>query len=172
MSTLTAPDVRQPAIRRFAAAHPIAAFLATTFLVAYPSMLLVALAVRGVVPGAGLLSRLPIPPDEVAGLLLTLGGLLPSALCVTWAADGRQGVRQLFRRVIQWRFGWGWWLVILTGVPLLTVTSGLLLGDSLREVDLVRFVPAQVSLLLVNLLVVNLWEEAAWAGVVQTRLAR
>jgi uncharacterized protein len=63
-------------------------------------------------------------------------------------------------------------LVILTALPLLTVASGLLLGDSLRRFDPVRLVLQQLPLLLVNLLLVNLWEEMAWAGIMQTRLER
>jgi uncharacterized protein len=69
------------------------------FLIAYPLMLLVAAAAHGLIPGAGLLGRLPVPPDEVAGLLLMLGGLLPATLYVTWATEGRSGIVRLLRRV-------------------------------------------------------------------------
>lgn len=172
MSTLTVPGVRRSALRRFTMAHPTAAFLTMTFLLAYPLMSLTALAAHGLIPGDGLLARLPVPADEVAGLLLTLGGLFPAALYVTWATDGRPGVIRLVRRILHWRFSLRWWLIVLTALPLLTVASGLLLGDSLRSVDPVRLVLAQVPLLLVNLLLVNLWEETAWAGVIQTRLER
>ena len=66
-----------------------------------------------VIPGYRLIDRLPIPPDELSGLLLTWFALLPAALYVTWAADGRDGLRQLLRRVTRWRFGAGWWLFVL-----------------------------------------------------------
>ena len=45
------------------------------------------LAVHRVIPGGPLLDRLPFPPDEITGLMLTMFALLPSALFVTWAAD-------------------------------------------------------------------------------------
>jgi hypothetical protein len=74
------------------ARRPVTAFLIMAFAIAYPVMALVALAVHRVIPGRSLLDRLPFPPDEIAGLMLTMFALLPSALFVTWAADGRPGV--------------------------------------------------------------------------------
>jgi uncharacterized protein len=40
------------------------------------------------------------PPDETVGLMLTMLALLPSALFVTWAADGRPGIVGLFKRIV------------------------------------------------------------------------
>jgi uncharacterized protein len=48
--------------------------------------------------------------------------------------------------VFRWRFGIGWWLVVLFGLPVIA----LLLG--------------------VAVVVINLWEETVWAGFFQTRL--
>ena len=48
----------------------------------------------------------------------------------------------------------------------------LLLGDHLTPVDVVPFAITQTLGFLVNLLLINLWEETAWAGFVQTRLER
>ena len=44
------------------------------------------------------------------------------------------------------------------------------LGDIPEPVDVVPFVTAQVIGLLVNLVLINIWEETAWSGIVQTRL--
>jgi len=152
--------------------RPITAFLMMAFGIAYPVMALVALAVHRVIPGGPLLDRLPFPPDEIAGLMLTMLALLPSALFVTWAADGRPGIVSLFRRIARWRFGIGWWLAVLAGLPALTVASTLILGGSLESVDPVGLIWNQLRLLLINFILVNLWEETAWAGVMQTRLER
>jgi membrane protease YdiL (CAAX protease family) len=133
---------------------------------------LVALAWHGVIPGRRLLDALPIPPDEVAGLLLTMGSLFPAALYVTWAADGRDGLRRLGSRLLRWRVGAGWWLLVLAGLPVLALGLAVLLGDTLMPVSPVPFLAGQAGLLLVNFAVVNLWEETAWSGVVQTRLER
>ncbi|HEU5483955.1 MAG TPA: CPBP family intramembrane glutamic endopeptidase [Microlunatus sp.] len=168
----SSPRRRLRTICELVADHPTAGFLISTFAVSYPVMGLIALAAHGVIPGSRILAALPIPPDEFAGLLLTLGALLPAALFVTWAVDGRDGVVGLLRRVTRWRFGWGWWLLILSALPVLTVAFGVLLGDSRTSVDPVATLLRQLPLLLINLLLVNLWEEAAWTGVLQTRLER
>jgi membrane protease YdiL (CAAX protease family) len=152
------------------AGRPVTAFLIMAFAIAYPVMALVALAVHRVIPGGSLLDRLPFPPDEIAGLMLTMFALLPSALLVTWAADGRPGVISLFRRVVRWRFGIGWWLAVLAGLPVLTVIFTLILGGSLQSIDPLTLFSNQFRLLLINFILVNLWEETAWAGVMQTRL--
>jgi membrane protease YdiL (CAAX protease family) len=122
--------------------------------------------------GRRLLDSLPIPPEEVAGLLLTMGALLPAALYVTWAADGRDGLRRLGSRLLRWRVGAGWWLLALAGLPALALGIGLLVGDTLVPVEPVPFLVGQAGLLMVNFALVNLWEETAWSGVVQTRLER
>jgi uncharacterized protein len=159
-------------VRAFVAGRPVTAFLILAFAIAYPVMALVALAVHRVIPGGSLLDQLPFPSDEIAGLMLTMFALLPSALFVTWAADGRPGLISLFKRVVRWRFGIGWWLAVLAGLPVLTVIFTLILGGSLESIDPVGLFWNQLRLLLINFILVNLWEETAWAGVMQTRLER
>jgi uncharacterized protein len=127
------------------------------------------LAYYGVIPGGGLADALHIAPDELVGAA-TLIGLFPAALFVTWASDGRAGVRILVRRAVHWRVSPWWWLTVLFGLPILTVGLALLLGDDLRPVDISSLVVSQLTLLLVNFVVTNIWEETAWTGVFQTRL--
>jgi membrane protease YdiL (CAAX protease family) len=180
--TPATPDDRKPVdeafaarpsgFRGFAARRPIAAMLVMLFSIAYPLLIVLALVQHQVIPGRGLVDALPVPVDEVAGLALTVCALLPSALYVTWAAEGRAGLRRLAGRVFRWRFGLGWWVFILTALPVLTLVSGLLLGDTFRPVDPVTFLRSQLWQLLVQVFLVNLWEETAWAGVMQTRLER
>lgn len=159
-------------IRTLVARHPIAAFLTMVFSISYPLMSLPILASHGVLPGGGFLRRLPVGPDELSCLVLTLGALLPAAVFVTWAAEGRPGLVRLRRRMTHWRIGIGSWLVVLTRLPLLTIASALLLGDALRSIDLTDLLRDQLTLLLINFVLVNFWEETAWVGVVQTRLER
>ncbi len=87
---------RASGFRGFTARHPVAALLVLVFSISYPVMSLPVLAVHGVIPGGDLIERLPMDPDELSGLLLTVVGLLPAAVYVTWAAEGRAGVRRLF----------------------------------------------------------------------------
>ena len=179
MSTVSTPRQDIPAetearqgLRGWVARHPVSAFLILGLGLAYPAMAVPILAARGVIPGGSLPGTLHIAPDELAGLLLTLIGLLPAAMIVTWAADGPAGVRRLLARMRLWRVGVGWWLLVLAGLPLLTIAIGLALGDSLAAVDPVRFLVSQLVFGAVNFALVNLWEETAWAGVMQTRLER
>jgi membrane protease YdiL (CAAX protease family) len=98
--------------------------------------------------------------------------LFPATLVVTWCTDGCDGVARLVRRLARWRIGIGWWLLLVAGLPALTTGLALLLGDSANPVDPVDMILDQVRFLAINLLLVNLWEEAAWAGFLQTRLER
>jgi membrane protease YdiL (CAAX protease family) len=156
-------------LRRFAARRPLTAFLALGMSLGYTLALVWGLAYNGLIPGGGLADALHIAPDELVGAA-TLIGLFPAALLVTWASDGRGGVRILLRRALHWRVSPWWWLTVLFGLPIFTVGLALLLGDDLRPVDISSLVVSQLTLLLVNFIVTNLWEETAWTGVFQTRL--
>jgi membrane protease YdiL (CAAX protease family) len=105
----------------------------------------------------------------MAGALLALGGLLPATLIVTWCAEGRGGLRHLARRMFRLRVGAGWWLLVLIGLPALTTGSpccwATRSSPSTRPRCSAPDGPARGQLLLVNL-----WEETAWAGFLQTRL--
>jgi uncharacterized protein len=61
---------------------------------------------------------------------------------------------------------------VLAGLPVLTVIFTLILGGSLKSIDPVDLFSDQLRLLLINFILVNLWEETAWTGVMQTRLER
>jgi uncharacterized protein len=159
-------------LRGWTARRPLTAFLVLAFAGIYPAMSLPILASHGLIPGGALLDRLPMSPDELAGLLLTLAGLLPATLYVTWATEGREGLLRLWSRMRRWRVGAGWWLLVVAGLPVLTVAIGMLLGDPLKTVDLIPFLISQAGLLAANFFLVNLWEETAWAGFLQTRLER
>ena len=158
--------------RGWATRHPLTAFLLVLFSIAYPLMALPILASHGVIPGGSLPAELNIAPDELAGALLTFTALFPATLFATWATDGREGLRRLLRRMVHWRVGAGWWLVALAGLPLLTTGFALLLGDSVKPIDPADLFVSQLGFWAVNFLVVNLWEETAWAGFFQSRLER
>jgi uncharacterized protein len=171
-----APDVRPAGLghrsvaRAWVARHPVAVFLVLAFGIAYPVMALPILADHGVIAD-GWMPRLPgVGTERIASVLLVLVALLPAALTATWAADGRAGVRHLARRMFRWRIGAAWWLLVLAGLPVLTLLLAVALGDTLRPVDVAPFVGAQLLGLVVNLVLINIWEEAAWAGLVQARL--
>jgi hypothetical protein len=64
----------------------------------------------------------------------------------------------LFKRIARWRFGAAWWLAVLAGLPVLTVISTLILGGSLESIDPSRLFWDQLRLLLINFILVNLWD--------------
>jgi membrane protease YdiL (CAAX protease family) len=109
-------------------------------------------------------------PVEVFALAATLLILLPTALWVTSITDGRAGVRALFAPVFRWRFGIGWWLVVLFGLPVIALVLGLLFGGSLHTADLGPVLLKQLGFIVLAVVVINLWEETVWAGFFQTRL--
>jgi uncharacterized protein len=163
------PSTSGSRLLQLAARFPLATFLILGFSLGYALAFLWGLAYNGVIPGGGLAAALHIAPDELTGGLVVLS-LFPAALFATWAASGRVGLRSLFRRAFCWRVNPGWWLTVLLGLPVLTVGLALLMGDQLRSVDVPAFLASQLVLLLVNFIVINLWEEVAWTGLFQTRL--
>jgi membrane protease YdiL (CAAX protease family) len=142
--------------RTFAQRRPLAAFLLLAFLIGVPGL---------VIP---LLVGIPLMPFL---LLLVFVALLGSSLLVTWKADGPAGVRKLLSRVVQWRFSTWRWAIVLFAVPVLTVAlaaaSGTLVSPErgwAAEIGLYLF-----NTLIFGALILNLWEETAWAGFAQTR---
>lgn len=170
MSTKRRPhdgNILQRAARR----RPIMTFLVLGIGLSYSLATVWGLAYHGYLPGGDLHDTLGVAPDEITGAMLILA-LLPAAVFVTHANDGRAGVRQLFARAFRWRAHPGWWALALVGLPALTVTFAVALGDEPRSVDLAPMLVSQAGLLFVNFIVINLWEETAWTGVMHTRLER
>ncbi|HEX9166427.1 MAG TPA: CPBP family intramembrane glutamic endopeptidase [Gemmatimonadales bacterium] len=69
-----------------------------------------------------------IGPIRFSNPLFYLAVYAPSVtgIALAWLTGGREGLRLLFARLTHWRFGAGWWLVLLLGVPVLAaVTAGL-----------------------------------------------
>lgn len=158
-------------LRGLAQRRPLTTFLFTGIPLGYLLVTIWALAWHDQIPGGGLSDSLGIDPDEFAGALLILS-LFPAALFVTHATGGAPAVRNLLRRSFKWRIHPGWWLAILIPLPAITVLGAVLGGDELRDVDFGALVIGQMVSLLINLFIINLWEETAWTGFFQTRLER
>ena len=156
-------DLQSTGLRGWVARRPLTGFLVIALGLSWLLFSIPVLAFHGVIPGANL-------PVEVFALASTLLILLPTALWVTSITDGRAGVRALFARVFRWRFGIGWWLVVLFGLPVIALLLGLIFGGSLHTADLGLVLIKQLGLIALAVVVINLWEETVWAGFFQTRL--
>jgi membrane protease YdiL (CAAX protease family) len=156
-------DLQLTGLRGWVARRPLTGFLVIVLGLSWLLFCVPVLAFYGVIPGANL-------PVEVFALASTLLIMLPAALWITWITDGRAGMRALFARVFRWRFGVGWWLVVLFGLPVIALVLGLIFGGSLHIADLGSTLIKQLGSILLAVVVINLWEETVWAGFFQTRL--
>jgi membrane protease YdiL (CAAX protease family) len=156
-------DPQLTGLRGWLARRPLTGFLVIVLGLSWLLFVIPVLAFHGIIPGANL-------PVEVFALGSTLLILLPMALWVTSITDGRAGLRALLARVFRWRFGIGWWLVVLFGLPVIALALGLIFGGSLHTADLGLVLIKQLGLIVLAIVVINLWEETVWAGFFQTRL--
>jgi uncharacterized protein len=160
--TRTTPGEPPPAARparseSLARRRPVATFLLLALGIGWPLL---------VVPAVG---GLPFEPF-LLGLVYV--ALLGSALVVTRCADGPGAIRRLLGRAVAWRVGVTRWAVVVLAMPVLTLAVAAASG-TLQDPG--RSAMAAVGLYLFDILVfgtllLNLWEETAWGGFVQTRL--
>ena len=162
MSTITTPSqsATSSSLRRLIKHHPLASFFVLAFAgawITFPPLLLSR-------NGLGLLPlTLPVDPFQTIG---AFAGPTLAAVIVTAATSGAAGLRQLLRRIVQWRVGVGWYLLALLGFPLLYVGSGIIMLGGASQPLL-----AQWSLLftvylpyLVGDLISTMGEEMGWVG--------
>ncbi|WP_210479866.1 CPBP family intramembrane glutamic endopeptidase [Naasia sp. SYSU D00948] len=150
--------------------HPIATLSVAGVGIAYAFASVWGLAYHGWISGE-IIEGLGIHPQQVTAGVMMLA-LFPTAVYVTWASRGRDGVRDLFRRMLRWRVNPGWWITALVALPLLTAGIAVLAGDTLQPVDLPSTFVTQLLLLAETFLLINVFEEAVWAGVFQSTLER
>jgi uncharacterized protein len=126
--------------------------------------------------GTGLL---PYDGGEYSLLLNTVGLLLGptlAAFIVTGAAEGREGVRRLLRRIVLWRVEIKWYLFVLVGIPAIVLASAVVMPGALASFK-ASAVPKEVFLYVVAgpvLLFAGgpVFEEIGWRGFALPRLQR
>jgi membrane protease YdiL (CAAX protease family) len=115
-------------------------------------------------------------PDSSAGVLSLLAPFGPAvaAFVVTALTGGKSAIGQLLRRLVQWRVGVGWYLLVLIGVPLVELTGAFAVLGAVPLGDLALNWPALFTSYLPNVLVlvvlVGLAEETGWRGFALPRL--
>ena len=111
-------------------------------------------------------------PAEPFLLTMTFGPLLGGAV-LTARRSGAGGVRQLFNGAFRWRIGWRNWALAVLVLPLTTVAIAAATDTLAAPTDgwTTTITSYLVATLLIGTLVLNLWEETAWQGLVQRHLA-
>jgi membrane protease YdiL (CAAX protease family) len=104
---------------------------------------------------------------------LVLGPTL-SALVVTEASEGREGVRRLLHRIVLWRVGVRWYAFVLLGIPAIVLVSALVMPGALASFD-ASAVPSVMFLYVVAGLFFlfaggPFFEEIGWRGFALPRL--
>ncbi len=118
--TTTSQSATSSSLRRLIKRHPLVAFFVLAFAGAWIVFVPLLLARNGL----GLLPfSLPVGPFQTIG---AFAGPTLAAFIVTAATSGAAGLRQLLRRIVQWRVGVGWYLLALLGFPLTYVGSGII----------------------------------------------
>lgn len=150
--------------------HPLLAYFVLTYLITWAFFVPILLSPRA-------WNLWPFIPDWlglVLFILATYCGPLLAGFVVTQAVDGRAGVRQLLHRIVQWRFGVRWYLLILLGYPLLFLTGlSIALGAAPWTGLLTRWpllLTAYLPQILIGLLIPSLGEETGWRGFALPRL--
>ncbi len=152
-----AAELRPSGFTSFAQRRPITAFLVGALGIGLPLLMIPAIA------------GIPLMPFL---LPMTYIAFLGSALVVTRLTDGPGGVRQLLSRLLIWRFSVARWAVIVFAMPVLVVAlaavSGTLEGPEGGWESVVG--DSLLFTFISGLLLINLWEETAWSGFMQSRM--
>jgi uncharacterized protein len=144
-------------VRNLARRHPVGTFVAVVLAIAWPAF------------GIPIAGGWPTDPSKLG---VTLVVMLGAATAISAWTGGPPAVRRLFSGVTRWRIGIGRYLLVLGAMPALTVTVAAITG-TLHAPDggLLRLIGTYLFLTVVfGALILNLWEETAWSGLVQMRL--
>jgi membrane protease YdiL (CAAX protease family) len=150
--------------------HPVAAYLALALTSSYLLLTVMVLIERGVLPGRDLPDTVGAGMEEAASLVLVLT-LVSSALVITQLEGGPAATTNLLRRAVRWRVPVRWWAVAVLALPVTSLLLALVLGDQFTTPS-TGTLGREVVSIAVALLLVNISEETAWAGFLQTRLER
>ena len=105
--------------------------------------------------------------------LYIIGGFVPSLLGIflTWKKEGLSGLRQLGQRIIQFNFGWRWYM--FTFLIVIAGTAGqLMINKLLGNTFNVTLFLTQLGIFLPLLILGPLSEEIGWRGYALPRLQK
>jgi membrane protease YdiL (CAAX protease family) len=151
--------------------HPLVAFFVLAFLggwlVLLPTVLFES--------GFGLIPiDIPAPAVMLSFIPAAMAGPALGAFVVTRTVEGKQGTRQLLRRILRWRVGVQWYLIAVFGVPpVYFLAASLVLGTAPLEAlieDWPFLFTSYLPKVVMVFLIVSLWEEIGWMGFALPRL--
>jgi membrane protease YdiL (CAAX protease family) len=159
-------------LKRLIKAHPLVAYFVMAFAFMWIPVLPLALSRNA---GVGLLPYdLPDALQNVLLILTVFSGPTLAAMSVTGVTEGRAGVKQLLKRIVQWRIGLRWYLVALLIMPSIwllayTVVVGLpLLAGAISHWSLL--VTTFLPLVAFGMIIPAIDEEPGWRGFALPRL--
>ncbi len=153
---------------RLGRSHPVFAYVVLAFSLTWLLAVPILLSPRAfdVVP-------LPDAATLAFFFLATLGPFTAS-LAMTALMEGRTGVRRLLGRIVQWRVGLQWYLVIVLGYPIMFILGVMLFYGASLPASLGHMWPAFGSVYLVSiplgLLLPSVGEETGWRGFALPRM--
>ena len=122
-------------------------------------------------------SLIDVPIPFSLHYLAAYGPML-AAIVVTWLTDGRDGLRELFGRMLKWRVRPMWWLVAVAPIllhALVAIVSRFIQGrwSDLVALGQIDYLPnLGGGALLLWILTFGLGEETGWRGYALPRLQR
>jgi uncharacterized protein len=167
MSVITSTSVQTK--QSFFQKNPLTAFILLAFGLSWPFLIADALGSWGMIP-----FRLPLSGPGILITLFMAYAPTTAAFIVTGRISGRAGMRKLFTRILRWRAGIQWYLLVLLGIPLLyflALQIDILLGGSAKPLPPGGLPMAGIGALVmffVNGLVNG--EEFGWRGFALPRL--
>jgi len=170
-TTTTPRPATLPLLKRMVIDHPLVAFFVLAFLggwlVLLPTVLFES--------GFGLIPiDIPAPAVMLSFIPAAMAGPALGAFVVTRMVEGKQGTRQLLRRILRWRVGVQWYLIAVFGVPpVYFLAASLVLGTAPLEAlieDWPFLFTSYLPKVVMVFLIVSLWEEIGWMGFALPRL--
>ncbi len=173
-ANLTSDTTLPPAspLRGLLTRHPLVSFFALAYALTWLAWSPWYLSRAGV-------GLLPYDAEGISDFLNTAAlivGPTLSALIVTGATEGGEGVRHLLRRIVLWRVAPGWYLFVLVGIPAIILLSTVGLPGALASFQ-ASAVTSTVFLYVVAgpvFLFIGgpVFEEIGWRGFALPRLQR
>ena len=172
MTTISSvASISESGLKAFAKRHPLTSYFTLAFALMWVFVIPIALSQRGLN-----IIALPDALIEVFLLIATFSGPLPAAFIMTTLLEGREGRRQLIRRMFQWRVGIGWYLLLLIGYPLIFLTGLSFYLGVQPWVALVENWPLILTFYLpaaaFGIIIPSLGEEPGWRGFALPRLQK